>query len=86
MRDSKRVIVEMPEDLKEVFQRRCAEDLTDMSTKGRQLIFDWVYSKEMAPRGFLNETGTEQGNAVAPRGKRQADDGRNRSAAKGRAY
>ncbi len=82
-RDTKRVIVEMPEDLKEVFQRQCAEDLTDMSTKGRQLIFDYCYAKDMAPRGF-HGTGAEQSVASASHRKRAADDGRAGGATKGR--
>lgn len=82
MRDFKRVIVELPEDLKEAFQKRCAEDLTDMSTKGRQLIFDYVYASEMAPKGFLHAPRIEQGIATATHRKRSSDDGRAGGSAK----
>lgn len=82
MRDFKRVIVELPEDLKEVFQKRCADDLTDMSTKGRQLIFDYVYASEMAPRGFNSAPGTEQSVSASSHRKRPAHDGRAGGSAK----
>lgn len=33
-----RLVVELPSELKELFRQACKNDLTDMSTKTRQLI------------------------------------------------
>ena len=80
-KDYVRLPVELPPELKEEFRALCKKKLTDMSTRARQLIFDDVYARDMAPKGFLSEQHAE-GEPIAAHRKRSAGNGRTRSNAK----
>lgn len=83
-----RLIVELPEDLKRDFKRTCAKELTDMSTRARQLIFDHTYQQEVGPTGrFFNggKAGTINGESSKPHRERKAHDGGAGSSAQRRA-